>query len=724
MRLKKLCRTVLVIAGLVLSAGAAHATNWYVRSGGTGSGSGADWNNAWTLSTIAWGSVKPGDTIWLAGGNYSDAIVIGASGTSNAYISIKRVRSTDSTPTAAAGWNSAFDSQVVVAPQNTFPCAWNGPNALGSYVSIDGRMDSGISFQLANLSGASFSYPGAIYFSQSCNGTAFVTLTNLDLTGPVPAGSLTYSGNGYLAGLSFRGGPYGGSGIFVTDVNVSNCRIHSAFDLVLLIGVQRCIFDHCMFYDCPFDSGPEQNHPNMCEWGFSSDVTYRYCQWWNWYSEGVKMGDSAADISGPMYMYGNLFYNPNNGLYGARVVEAREANQTLYFYNNTCVNFTNAAFVFNQVSGDGQFTSSSQARNNIYWNSQLNIPPADMDYEFSSTTVPGAHSINNGTMPFLGMTTNNYHIVSTIGALLPRNKGTALPAPYNIDFDGNTRGADGAWDIGAYEVSTGLSLSPISQNATDVDPNTAGIQVYPGTTVQYSGSATDVNPITWKWMYSVNGGAENTFQSGSGTIPSISYTYGSNTVGNTYVWQLQATDGTNTQTTQLTCSVEALPVAQTGLSFAATSGVITSPMVATNGYVYQPFETGVTNGGTATYTFTITNAGSYVVQALVNAPNDAMNSFYVNIDAMPTDPYMVWQIPLTTGFQNEVVSWQGNGTFATPEFVPEVFNLTAGTHQLIFVGREQNTQMQSIQIIQMVQPPQNLRVVPMVANAPVFPLSP
>ena len=166
-------------------------------------------------------------------------------------------------------------------------------------------------------------------------------------------------------------------------------------------------------------------------------------------------------------------------------------------------------------------------------------------------------------------------------------------------------------------------------------------------------------------------------------------------------------------------------MATTGLTFSATSGVITSPFVVTNGYIYQPspVQSTITNGGTATYTFNITNAGNYVIQALVNAPTNGMDSFFVNIDAMPTDPYMIWKIlPATVGFQNEVVCWQGTGAYNTPEFVPEVFNLTAGTHQLIIVGREAGTELQSISILQMVAPPQNLRVLPSVVNAPTFPV--
>ena len=334
---------------------------------------------------------------------------------------------------------------------------------------------------------------------------------------------------------------------------------------------------------------------------------------------------------------------------------------------------------------------------------------------------------------------------------MPTGKGVALvntagvlpgggTQTYNIDMNGNVRGANGlGWSMGAYEpgsasgsgVTTPITLSAITQNVADVDPNTTGIQVYQGTTVQYSASVTDANPFTWQWSYTVNGGSKVVFQSGSGTVPAITYTYPTNSAGSNYVWSLSVTDSVNGSTaqSQLTVGVEAVPVAATGLTFSATSGSITSPFISTNGYIVQPSPTftSITNGGgggLATYTFAVTNAGNYVIQGLVNAPANGQDSFFVNIDAMPTDPYMIWKIlPATVGFQNMVVTWEGTGTWNAPEFVPAVFNLTAGTHQLYIVGRESATELQIISILQMVAPPQNLRILPAIVNSPVFPLS-
>jgi hypothetical protein len=136
-----------------------------------------------------------------------------------------------------------------------------------------------------------------------------------------------------------------------------------------------------------------------------------------------------------------------------------------------------------------------------------------------------------------------------------------------------------------------------------------------------------------------------------------------------------------------------------GLSFAAASGAITAPFVVANGVISQPVETGLTNGGRSAYTFTAPTTGDYVISALVNAPNSGAHSFYVNFDAEPTDPTMIWDIPITAGFTNQWVAWRGNGAPEQDQFAPKVFNLAQGTHQLIVRGREANTQLAALTIV-------------------------
>ena len=104
---------------------------------------------------------------------------------------------------------------------------------------------------------------------------------------------------------------------------------------------------------------------------------------------------------------------------------------------------------------------------------------------------------------------------------------------------------------------------------------------------------------------------------------------------------------------------------------------------------------------------------------LVSAPNQSFNSLFVNVDSEPTDPEMIWDIPPTSGFENRIVSWRGSGTYDNSEFVPKVFNLTKGAHQLIIRGREGKVEFQSISVLpntagspQAPSSPQNLRIVP------------
>ena len=107
------------------------------------------------------------------------------------------------------------------------------------------------------------------------------------------------------------------------------------------------------------------------------------------------------------------------------------------------------------------------------------------------------------------------------------------------------------------------TVSAIGANVPDADTNKAGFQVYVGTTVQLSASASAPNgdALTWQWSYSLNGGTQTVYQSGSGTAPTASFTYTDGTAGNTYVWNLQVTDNQTqlSAQSQLTLSVTLKP---------------------------------------------------------------------------------------------------------------------------------------------------------------------
>jgi hypothetical protein len=147
--------------------------------------------------------------------------------------------------------------------------------------------------------------------------------------------------------------------------------------------------------------------------------------------------------------------------------------------------------------------------------------------------------------------------------------------------------------------------------------------------------------------------------------------------------------------------------AMSGLSFPSSAGSIIYPMVTNKGgFIYSTADCsstgqgGVDTGGRATYFFTITNSGQYTVTANVYAPNVASQSFWLNIDAPPEDPTMIWDVfPYTTnGFELKTVSWRGTGGFTNDQFNPQIFNLTSGSHRLIIVGRDANVELGQITI--------------------------
>jgi hypothetical protein len=136
-----------------------------------------------------------------------------------------------------------------------------------------------------------------------------------------------------------------------------------------------------------------------------------------------------------------------------------------------------------------------------------------------------------------------------------------------------------------------------------------------------------------------------------------------------------------------------------GLSWEAEAGAITAPLISNNGNIYQTIEAEVPSGsGLASYEFNINQAGNYIIRIFVNAADDGKNSIFLNIDDEPASPAMVWDIILTSGFENRTVSWRGSGTPTSNEYVPKRFALSAGQHELIIRGREPNTLLDKIRI--------------------------
>ena len=135
----------------------------------------------------------------------------------------------------------------------------------------------------------------------------------------------------------------------------------------------------------------------------------------------------------------------------------------------------------------------------------------------------------------------------------------------------------------------------------------------------------------------------------------------------------------------------------TPISIPLTGAVVKAPFVLKDGVLSQPGTTGLSDGGKAVITFSVPKAGDYVILGMASAPDEESNSFFFNIDAEPEDPLGIWDIEVTTGFEERVVGWRGSGDSPMPEFLPKIFKLTAGEHKINLVGREP-AQLKSLSI--------------------------
>jgi hypothetical protein len=355
----------------------------------------------------------------------------------------------------------------------------------------------------------------------------------------------------------------------------------------------------------------------------------------------------------------------------------------------------------------------------------LQVTPGSIGYGTvlvgtSATNGFTVKNVGTGTLSGSATVTSPYSIVSggnySLGAgqsqLVMMAFSPLVASNYNqsVSFSGGG-GTNTTVSGSATNAPVTPGVSAIDVNAPDVDLSLPGLQIFSGTTVQFSATAT--NAQTWQWSYTVNGGAPVVYTNSTSPITNISCFFDTNTIGNSYVWTLVVSNGLMWAKSQTNFTVEASPDpggtgTNGGITINATNipvnGLLrTTTMIngAPVSYIYQPLPSiGAISGGAAVYNFTITNAGSYEIQALVNAPSVNANSFYVNIDGEPQNPTMIWDImPVTSGFEQRTVSWRGNGSENNDQIVPKVFNLSAGPHQIIFKGREPYTALSSFTLI-------------------------
>lgn len=633
-------------------------TIYHVRAGATGSANGLDWNNAYpTLPT----PLKRGATYYVADGSYS-GINFNVAGT--ALISIKKAIQTDHGTNT--GWTvdmgdgqASFTSGFTLASGNLLVDGQTGggPN---SWTSGHGfRFNGGTAFY-ANTPVGNITIQHSEFVGPGLDGNCSQNIEFRVFSGPVPNITLRYN--------------------YHRNMSSSVLWINGATDL---------LWEYNYVADSP---STDACHGEAIYMTGSARAIFRNSMWRNVDGTGVIMvaGDGFK-------IYGNvIWWDSTGGGTGNGSIGGWSHDHTptynCHVYNNTIINGRgyNSGVAFFSANIGGNIV-----RNNLMVGNQTAY--------ISGVAVNDNNTIDNTTSRFVNYAARDLRLTAALA-------GAALTAEYNTDLSGNMRGSDGVWDRGAYEfggvLSTNpvISVSPNSLSFGSIATNTTRDLTF---TVQNSGGGTLVGTASVPAPFSILSGGN--YSLGLGQSQVVTVRYSPVTSGNaSRTVTLTGGGGATVAVTGATLAISS------GLSFEYYAGSMTAPFVANTGggYLSQDVQTGVAGGGRVVFTFAITNAGSYVVEATVNAPSLTENSFFVNIDGEPQEPSMAWDIlPPTIGTEQRFLGWRGTGTADANEIPRKVFNLAAGTHQLIIVGREPNTQLSRVAIIKVPPVVENLHVV-------------
>ena len=722
-------QTLAVVGYLSFSLLSANAATWYVDNTATGTNNGTSWPNAWTsLSSASGSSVQAGDTVYISGGpsGSSQTYNVGSgwspkSGTSGGRITYQIGQDTNHNGTAIFGGGSGY----VLA---------NIP----SYVNIVGDAGDGQRhFQCSGfgaiMPAGNISYQRIAYFSFN------------SMAGTVGGGNCVDGGT--VTDWEFDHNYIYNNGVNADGVLHADTFSGAGYDQNLIhdnvICSPRAVGQSNLGTDCMQFSGSGYSIYN------NTLISYQTSSWNT--SEGQHSDGWQTGGGSYVKIYNNYIYGfDNTGLYGGCWGNAVSGGSHIFehvrIYNNIidaggwnaagCIDiaadqgagstFSDIMVLNNAVhqpagsqgagigfaTGDGQGTwTLNVCSNNIIVNgnnyaiqdqgatTQVSIGNNAIITEAQAATMFRSYSINS--------TNNDWHLAVSATPMI--GQGANFYSFFTTDKDGNPRPASGAWDIGpcVYNTSGGGGGGGSSNNpAISISSTSLDFGMVPTNT---STNKVIIVRNTGGGLLSGSAIVSAPFQIVSGGT----YSLGSNQTQTVTVQFKPASAGTFNQTVTFTggngasASVAGLAyVVQPALTFSSANGTILAPfavvnmvsLAGTTNYISQSTTTGLSGSGEAVYGFNITNAGNYAVSAQVNAPSTAANSFYVNIDGQPTDPTMIWDPPITSGFTNLLVSWRGSGTDTNNQFVPEIFSLSAGAHQLIVRGREGGAQLANITI--------------------------
>lgn len=411
------------------------STATYIRQGAGGAGSGADWTNA--LTTLPT-TLTRGRTYCVADtttGFGAWSVTSHASGSTYTKI----VKATIADHGTATGWlDTMGDGQAIFSAASGGGVGTFNYNVSGSgFLEINGQLTTCGAKQWA----AGGSQTCGLQFNQTTTGGAYVMrfvsggqnsiIRYTEARGP--SGDSTADFNYPSDAVGIGGGP--------ADLTISNSYIHNNSTNTDAASTNE-ILEYSLVSNSRSNNG--NSHSNvMFIGGDINGLDIRYNVVTNYNDEGLFLTWFSSQ-TGPrnVRIYGNIMYSPSTT--NPRGVELRQADGAgqvnyadIVINNNTFADLSVAGIFDRSGETFGGTCTSCSATNNISVNAGN-----------SFTNMTSSNNTNDSTTSRFVAYGTNFHLTAALA-------GTALGTIYNMDLLGNTRGADGTWDRGAYEFCSG-----------------------------------------------------------------------------------------------------------------------------------------------------------------------------------------------------------------------------------------------------------------------------
>lgn len=423
---------LLTITLALLLLGTVQASNHLVLSSasGTQSGAAADgWANAYTNLPA---TLTRGDTYYIGDGTYTGHVFNETLSGTN-LVSVAKATLADHV--TETGWSNSYTNQATFtsASYDTFQLST-------SYILINGGY------------GTSTNTHGFKVLSTGTGDGEIIGISSGGTKGSIYLWNIEIAGQGVVTTNStqfYRG--YSGTATAATDVlEFRNCFVHDVYIWISTAQAKNALIDHCYLRNAGSDwpdgatnywNTPVNYHAAGLTIG-GTNVTVSFTIF-----ENMVGGHNTTYIEpqfGPqnISIYGDIFWEHGSGVGTTQEGISLAGNDWVFgmpIYNCTFDGLAKPG-VRGQNNGSSFASTGVDVFNNIFQDCGNTV-------SFVNINSSGSNTLNTGVASFVNTSAGDFHLAAPLS-------GTGLSALYNTDLDGVTRGADGVWDIGAFEYGS------------------------------------------------------------------------------------------------------------------------------------------------------------------------------------------------------------------------------------------------------------------------------